>query len=55
MDNFWKNKKIFAYIALAHHTRFIMPVMEELLSHGARIQYIVGQAERSQEITAIVQ
>ncbi len=53
MDSFWKNKKIIAYIALAHHTRFIIPVMEWLSSNGARIKYIVGQAERSQEITAI--
>ena len=53
MDHFWKNKKIIAYIALAHHTRFITPVMERLASSGARIRYIVGQAERSQEITAI--
>ncbi|MCA1785147.1 MAG: hypothetical protein LC657_04090, partial [Desulfobacteraceae bacterium] len=50
---FWKNKKIIAYIALAHHTRFITPVMEKLISKGAHIKYIVGQAERSQEITAI--
>ncbi len=53
MDHFWKNKKIIAYIALAHHTRFIIPVMERLASQGARIRYIVGQAERSQEITAL--
>ena len=53
MDDFWKNKKIIAYIALAHHARFITPVMEELVSQGAQIRYIVGQAERSQEVTAI--
>ena len=53
MDNFWKNKKVIAYIALVHHTRFITPVMEELVSQGAQIRYVVGQAERSQEITAI--
>ncbi|MCP4721129.1 MAG: hypothetical protein GY860_16870 [Desulfobacteraceae bacterium] len=53
MTNFWKNKKILAYIALSHHTRFITPVMERLESRGATIKYIVGQAERSQEITAI--
>lgn len=53
MDNFWENKKVVAYIALAHHTRFITPIMEELSSRGARVQYIVGQAENSQEITAI--
>ena len=47
MADFWKNKKIIAYIALPHHTRFIMPVMEELVSQGAQIRYIVGQAERS--------
>lgn len=53
MANFWKNKKIIAYIALAHHTRFITPVMDVLKKEGARIKYVVGQAERSQEITAI--
>ena len=53
MDKFWQNKKIIAYIALAHHTRFIIPVMETLQSRGATIKYIVGQAERSQEVTAI--
>jgi len=53
MINFWKNKKVIAYIALAHHTRFIIPVMEELESRGAVVKYIVAQAERSQEITAI--
>ena len=53
MTDFWKGKKIFAYIALAHHTRFITPVMAALKKKGARIKYIVGQAERSQEVTAI--
>jgi hypothetical protein len=52
-DPFWKDRKIIAYIALLHHTRFITPIMEELSRQGARVQYIVGQAERSQEITAI--
>ncbi|MCP3941156.1 MAG: hypothetical protein GY710_06715 [Desulfobacteraceae bacterium] len=53
MTDFWKNKKILAYIALTHHTRFITPIMKRLESQGANIKYIVGQAERSQEITAI--
>ncbi len=53
MTDFWKGKKIIAYIALAHHTRFITPVMETLESRGATVKYIVAQAERSQEITAI--
>lgn len=53
MDKFWKNKKIIAYIALAHHTRFIIPVMASLQQMGATVKYIVGQAERSQEVTAI--
>ncbi len=53
MNKFWKNKKIIAYIALTHHTRFIRPVMEKLAKQGAKISYVVGQAERSQEITAI--
>jgi hypothetical protein len=53
MDNFWKNKKITAYIALKHHSRFIVPIMEKLAGMGAKIHYLVAQAERSQEITAI--
>jgi len=53
MADFWKNKKIFAYIALSHHTRFMTPVMDTLAARGAIVRYIVGQAERSQEITAI--
>ncbi len=53
MDVFWKDKQILAYIALPHHTRFITPVMETLSKSGANIHYIVGQAERSQETTAI--
>lgn len=53
MKRFWKNKKVVASIALMHHTRFIIPIMEKLAEMGARIQYIVGQAERSQEITAV--
>jgi len=53
MPEFWKNKKILVYIALAHHTRFISPVMEKLSRYGAKVDYVIGQAERSQEITAI--
>ena len=53
MDTFFKGKKIAAYIALKHHTRFIVPIMEKLESLGAEVIYIVGAAERSQEITAI--
>ncbi len=53
MTDFWNGKKVIAYIALTHHTRFISPVMERLSDQGASIHYIVGQAERSQEITAI--
>ncbi len=53
MPEFWKNKKILVYIALAHHTRFLSPVMAQLEKQGAQIKYVVGQAERSQEITAI--
>ena len=53
MDRFWKNKNITAYIALKHHTRFIIPIMEHLQTFGAKTNYLVAQAERSQEITAI--
>ncbi|MFH2060684.1 MAG: hypothetical protein ABIJ59_17510 [Pseudomonadota bacterium] len=53
MDTFWKGKKVVAYVALKHHIRFIIPIMEQLSKLGATTQYIVAQAERSQEITAI--
>lgn len=53
MTAFWKGKTIAAYIALEHHTRYITPIMEKLSGMGANVIYIVGQAERSQEITAI--
>lgn len=53
MTSFWENKKITAYIALKHHTRFIIPIMNDLAAKGATVEYIVAQAERSQEITAI--
>lgn len=53
MDNFWKDKKVIAYVALLHHTRFIIPVMERLSELGADVRYVVAQAERSQEITAV--
>ncbi len=53
MPRFWNNKKILVYIALAHHTRFLSPVMAQLEQQGAQVKYVVGQAERSQEITAI--
>lgn len=53
MDKFWTGKKVTAYIALKHHTRFIIPIMNTLKMHGAQINYLVAQAERSQEITAI--
>lgn len=53
MNNFWKNKKVTAYIALKHHTRFITPIMEEIAALGGKVKYLVAQAERSQEITAI--
>ena len=53
MNSFWKDKKVIAYVALMHHTRFIIPIMEKLMQLGASVRYIVGQAERSQEITAV--
>ena len=53
MTDFWKNKKVLVYIALTHHTRFLSPVMEKIAAQGAKVKYIIGQAERSQEMTAI--
>lgn len=53
MNSDFKHKTIAAYIALTHHTRFLTPIMNQLERLGARVIYIVGQAERSQEVTAI--
>ncbi len=53
MNSFWQGKKIVAYIALKHHTRFIIPIMENLAEKGADVMYVVGQGENPQEITAI--
>lgn len=53
MTSFWKNKTVLAFIALAHHTRFIVPVMDRLRTMGAQIHFVVGQAERSQDMTAL--
>ncbi|MFH2091054.1 MAG: hypothetical protein ABIJ31_01685 [Pseudomonadota bacterium] len=53
MKPFWENKNVTAYVALKHHTRFIIPIMEQLAAMGAQTNYLVAQAERSQEITAI--
>lgn len=53
MNSFWQGKKIVAFIALKHHTRFIIPIMENLAGKGADIIYVVGQGENPQEITAI--
>lgn len=49
----FKNRKIVVYIALSHHTRFFIPVMKKLEGLGVQVIYIVGQGERSQELTAI--
>ncbi len=53
MSDFWKHKKIVVYIALPHHTRFLLPVANSMIQEGAQVHYVVGQAERSQEITAV--
>ncbi len=52
MSGFWHNKKVIIYVALLHHTRFLIPIARNLENLGAKVEYIVGQAERSQEITA---
>lgn len=41
-----------AFIALKHHTRFIVPIMENLAEKGTDVMYVIGQGENPQEITA---
>jgi len=53
MKKFWNGKKVLAFIALRHHTRFIKPIMEYLAGKGAQVEYIIGQGESPQELTAM--
>jgi hypothetical protein len=53
MNHFWPGKKITAFIALKHHTRFITPITEHLAKKGAQILYVIGQGENPQELTAM--
>ena len=50
MDNF-SGKKALCFIALPHHNRFLVPIMEALQSRGMQIGYFTAAAEGAFEIT----
>ena len=50
MDNF-SGKKALCFIALPHHNRFLVPIMEALQSQGMQICYFTAAAEGAFEIT----
>ena len=52
MDNFWKNRKVIFFIALKHHTRFLVPLGKYLNNRGAKVLYVIAQGENPQELTA---
>ena len=50
MNNF-SSKKALCFIALPHHNRFLVPIMEALQSEGMQVTYITAAAEGAFEIT----
>ena len=50
MDNF-SGKKALCFIALPHHNRFLVPIMEALQSRGMEVGYFTAAAEGAFEIT----
>jgi hypothetical protein len=46
-----KGKKVLCFIALPHHNRFLVPIMDALRSHGLEIVYFTAAAEGAFEIT----
>ncbi len=52
MRNFWTDKKVVFFIALKHHTRFLVPIGKYLEKQGANVLYVIAQGENPQELTA---
>ena len=50
MSNFF-GKKVLCFIALPHHNRFLVPIMEALQSQGMSVGYFTAAAEGAFEIT----
>ena len=46
-----KGKKIFCFLALKHHSRFLLPITRALEAQGARILYLTAPAEMPFELT----
>src|SRR6476469_7677730 len=49
MSNFF-GKKVLCFIALPHHNRFLVPIMEALQSQGMSVGYFTASAEGAFEI-----
>ena len=44
-------KKVLCFIALPHHNRFLVPIMEALAGQGMEVVYFTAAAEGAFEIT----
>ena len=49
--NILYGKKVSCFIALPHHNRILMPIMQALQAQGAEVEYITAAAEGAFEIT----
>jgi Glycosyl transferase family 2/UDP-N-acetylglucosamine 2-epimerase len=49
--NIFAGKKALCFIALPHHNRFLVPIMEALQSQGMQVGYFTAAAEGAFEIT----
>ena len=49
--NILYGKKVLCFIALPHHNRILMPIMQALQAQGAEVEYITAAAEGAFEIT----
>jgi GT2 family glycosyltransferase len=47
----FSGKKVLCFIALPHHNRFLVPIMDALQAQGARVVYFTAAAEGAFEIT----
>ena len=52
MDPF-RGKKVVCFLALPHHSRFLLPVMEGLRQRGMEVKFFTAAAEAAFEITLL--
>jgi hypothetical protein len=49
--NMLRGKKALCFIALPHHNRLLVPIMEKLSQHGVEVVFFTAAAEAAFEIT----